>query len=86
MAPQWLKCDIQKGMFSDEVAVTCPTRGSERGKHVSVFVPRGQVRGDVGQKGRVRVQCFERDDVLWCVLPAENQPVISVNQDDLVAP
>jgi len=45
---QWLECHIDKGMFSDERAVSYPPTGQYR---KSVFVPAGAVQGTLGEKG-----------------------------------
>jgi hypothetical protein len=80
MVQRWLKCTVQKGMFSDERAVSYPPTGACAS---SVFVPEKEVEGDVGQQGRVRVQYFQQGKSAWAVLPAEDQPIIRVRQTDL---
>lgn len=80
MVQRWLKCAIQKGMFSDERAVSYPPTGACAS---SVFVPRDEVEGDVGQQGRVRVLYFQQGAFAWAVLPAEDRPIIRINEIDL---
>lgn len=74
-----LKCDILKGMFSDERAMVYPPGG--RPTASSFFVPEDQVSE---KDHTVRVRYFRRGNVLWAVVPAEHQPVIPVNQEDLI--
>ena len=47
---QWLDCQLDKGMFSDEVAVTYPPEGQAVR---SVFVPLNTVKGScrIARKG-----------------------------------
>ena len=76
--PKWLKCKIDKGMFSDEFTVIVRTHG---GDNVSVFVPRDAA--DLNE-GRVKVRADERDGTAIAVLPDENQSVVEVSSSDLV--
>jgi hypothetical protein len=43
----WLKCKIDKGMFSDEVCITYAG--------YSCFIGKQDVKGEIGQDGLVRV-------------------------------
>jgi hypothetical protein len=81
MTSGWLKCSIRKGMFSDELAINYPPTGVCAS---SVFVPKGEVEGDVGQQGKVRVRYFREGKMAWAVLPAEDQPIVKVNEADLI--
>jgi hypothetical protein len=75
--PKWLKCRIDKGMFSDEYTVTVHSRSGEA---IAVFVPR-QSTDD--QKHLVRVRAFEEQGKTIAVLPDEHQSVIDVSPADL---
>ena len=75
--PKWLKCKIDKGMFSDEVTVTVQTR---TGDAVAVFVPK-EAADD--QKSRVKVTAFEEQGKMLAVLPDEHQSVVQVSEADL---
>ncbi len=75
--PKWLKCKIDKGMFSDEFTVTVHTRGGEA---VAVFVPK-QAADD--RKNLVRVRAIEQQGKTLAVLPDEHQSVIDVSDADL---
>ena len=78
MTEGWLKCRFAKGMFSDEIAMVYPpesTTGS------SFFVPKEKVRE---KEGTVSVRFFHEGETVWAVLPAESQPVIPVNEEDLI--
>lgn len=75
--PRWLKCKIEKGMFSDEFTVTVRTSS---GEDVAVFVPR-QAADD--QKSLVQVKAFEKQGRMIAVLPDANRSVIDVSTADL---
>lgn len=53
----WLECQLDRGMFSDEMAVTYPPEGQAT---CSVFVPVDVVCGKAGTRGRVRVSVIKR--------------------------
>ena len=80
MSEKWLKCLIFKGMFSDELAVRC-TKVS--GSRFSVFVPKDHVRGGVDQEGAVKVQVFNKDNIVWAVLPSPDRATIPVRESHL---
>ena len=75
--PKWLKCKIDKGMFSDEFTVTVQTR---TGEAVAVFVPRAAADD---QKNLVKVRAFEDHGEKFAVLPDEHQSVVHVSATDL---
>ncbi len=75
--PKWLKCKIEKGMFSDEFTVTVHSRS---GESIAVFVPK-ETADD--QKNLVQVKAFERQGKMIAVLPDENQSVVDVSAADL---
>jgi hypothetical protein len=75
--PKWLKCKIDKGMFSDEVTVTVQTRSGEA---VAVFVPKADADD---RNSRVKVKAFEEQGRTLAVLPDEHQSVIHVRDTDL---
>jgi acyl-CoA thioesterase len=75
--PKWLKCKIDKGMFSDEFTVTVHSRAGEA---IAVFVPK---RSADDQKNLVQVKAFEQQGKIIAVLPDEHQSVIDVNAGDL---
>lgn len=78
----WLRCRLDKGMFSDEVAVTYPPEGAHR---KSVFVPRSQVDG-AGMQGRVRVLVTERDGKTFATLPSDRRDMVTVLSGDILEP
>lgn len=80
MFDRWLKCDVFRGMFSDEFAVVVSTSG---GECVSAFVPSDRVEGKAEQAGRVRVRVFEETGRSWAVLPNESQTIIAVEPSEL---
>ena len=78
---RWLSCHLDKGMFSDEIAVTYPHTGQLK---KSVFVPRASVEGDVGQRGRVRVLIIRSGDgKLMAVLPSSRRDVVVIAEGDV---
>lgn len=81
MNEQWLRCTVQDGMFSDEVAVTYrPAQHAAR--EYSFFVPRSSVRLE---EGRVKVRVFREGQVAWAVFPNETQSLVAVDESDLIA-
>jgi hypothetical protein len=75
--PKWLKCKIEKGMFSDEFTVTVR---SSAGEEIAVFVPR---RSADDRTNRVQVKTFEHEGRTIAVLPDEHQSTVDVNAGDL---
>jgi hypothetical protein len=78
---RWLSCHLDKGMFSDEVAVTYPASGDWR---KSVFVPRAAVCGSVGSVGKVRVLIVDFGGKTLAVLPSSQQDVVEVEPADIL--
>ena len=76
---RWLSCQLDKGMFSDEVAVTYPSSGVWK---KSVFVPQTAVQGRVGSCGKVRVVALRRDNKMLAVLPSPQHDVVEVAEAD----
>lgn len=74
---QWLKCQVTKGMFSDELTVTISTRSGEK---IAVFVPKSAAEE---QSGRVRVRVAERSGHSFAWLPDEHQSVVDVRACDI---
>ncbi len=80
MEDAWLKCRVLKGAFSDERGIKYRmSDGSEDGN----WVPADKVRGDVGQMGAVMVRVYERDGVVWAMLPTDYSDSIVFHPDDL---
>lgn len=75
---RWLKCQVTKGMFSDELTVTVCTRSGEK---VAVFVPKdaAEVR-----EGRVKVRVAEQAGGSIALLPDEHQSIVEVHRSDLM--
>ncbi len=74
---KWLKCEITKGMFSDEFTIIVHARGGER---ISVFVPKSAA-DEEGKRVTVRVDKSREGAFAW--LPHEHQSVIPVQESDL---
>ena len=76
----WLQCQVDKGMFSDEMAVTYPPEGAMQ---KSVFVEKKSVRGSAGDRGKVRVKVIMRDGKMLAVLPSPTQDIVYVQAGDI---
>jgi hypothetical protein len=76
----WLRCKLDKGMFSDEVAVTYP---STYPWQKSVFVPRSCVRNGRGELGEVKVVVVVKDGARYAVLPSPLRDIVRVEGADL---
>jgi hypothetical protein len=77
---RWLECKLDKGMFSDEIAVTYPPEGNTQ---KSVFVESTAVRGTPGNRGRVLVRVIRRNGNTIAVLPSPNQDIVYVQAGDI---
>lgn len=77
----WLACKLDKGMFSDEMAVTYPAEGTFQ---KSVFVEKSAVEGGPGERGRVRVRLVRQNGSVLAVLPSANQDIVYVQPQDIV--
>jgi hypothetical protein len=77
---RWLSCHVDRGMFSDEFAVTYPSRGTVIS---SVFVPSSAVVGQAGQAGRVRVRVVGQPGRVFAVLPTPQNDMVPVAESDL---
>lgn len=76
---RWLRCRVDKGMFSDELAVTYPAEGEYQ---KSVFVPKIDVDGERGI-GRVRVLVTELDGAMYATLPSPTGDMVAVASQDI---
>ena len=79
-AHRWLSCRLDKGMFTDEVAVTYPASGSAV---LSVFVPASAVSGQHGGPGKVRVQVTRQGNATLAILPTDYRESVTVTEADL---
>lgn len=77
---QWLECQLDKGMFSDEMAVTYPASGKIQ---KSVFVSAAVVKGSAGQRGKVRVRVIRRDGGFMAILPSSTQDIVCISERDV---
>jgi hypothetical protein len=76
----WLECQLDRGMFSDEIAISYPPVGQTI--H-SVFVPISVVRGTPGYRGKVRVNVFKRHGKTFAVLPTPERAIVAVADQDI---
>jgi len=83
MFEQWLRCNIFKGVFSDEVTVQIQPK---EGKPSAFIVSRDQVVGEYDRAGQVRVRVYQEGSTSWAVLPTDNRTIIPVDESELVAP
>lgn len=81
----WLRCLLNSGMFSDEVAVTYPASTQQWQK--SVFVPSSCVRPGVRVQGEVvgevLVNVVDKDGTRYAVLPSSRRDIVKVEGADL---
>ena len=77
---KWLRCNLDRGMFSNEMAVTYPTSGTAR---ASVFVPTSDVSGNPGELGKVRVTVVTRGGNLLAILSTSYSDSVTVSETDL---
>lgn len=78
---RWLECRLDKGMFSNEVAVTYPADGNSQ---KSVFVEKSSVQGNAGEKGKVRVRVIPGEiGNAMAVLPSANQDIVYIQERDI---
>jgi hypothetical protein len=77
----WLRCRLDMGMFSDEVAVTYPPLTKEWQK--SVFVPRNCVRSESEHEGEVQVKVVVKDGTRFAVLPSSQRDMVQIEDADL---
>jgi hypothetical protein len=77
----WLRCRLDTGMFSDEVAVTYPPTAEIWQK--SVFVPRSCVREEGQHQGTVKVDVVVKDGANFAVLPSSQRDIVKVIGADL---
>ena len=80
---RWLTCRIDKGMFSDERAVTYQADGEWQ---KSVFVDVLTVRGEPGGMGLVRVKVIHVNGHLMAVLPSVYSDLVTVREADVSPP
>jgi hypothetical protein len=78
----WLRCRLDSGMFSDEVAVTYPASANNASQK-SVFVPRSSVRGEIGSQGEVLVSVVVNDGTHYAVLPNSQCDIVKAEDADL---
>jgi len=64
-----VECDVFEGMFSDEAVVEVAD--------FSYVVPKSNVQGNPGQRGRVKARLVTRSDGEWVVLPTNYADTIS---------
>lgn len=76
----WLQCRLDKGMFSDEMAVTFPATGIHQ---QSVFIEKTMITGEPGQLGKVKVNVLDCKGHLMAVLPTPDQDIVWVKLSDL---
>ena len=79
-AMAWLRVRLDKGMFSDEFAVTYPAAANFQ---KSVFVPRTYVRQGGEHQGEVEVNVVEKDGQRFAVLPTARRDIVRVEDADL---
>jgi hypothetical protein len=78
----WLRCRLDSGMFSDEVAVTYPPSASTVWQK-SVFIPRSYVRFETESQGEVMVSVVVKDGARYAMLPSAERDIVKADAADL---
>jgi hypothetical protein len=78
----WLRCRLDEGMFSDEVAVTYPPTADTVWQK-SVFVPSACVKDEGQHQGRVMVLVIVKDGQRFAVLPSPSRDIVTPEESDL---
>jgi len=76
---RWLRCTINKGMFSNELLVTVRC-GQD---YLEYFVPYEKVSGQIGQTGKVAVTVHNYGSVQAAMIPTDYVEEIPVAPEDL---
>lgn len=75
---KWLRCEVSKGMFSDERVVAVRTRNEGQREF---FVPQDEVREDTPA---VRVKAYVYDGGLWALIPTCQPEPVPIHDSDLL--
>lgn len=78
----WLRCKLDSGMFSDELAVTYPPSATTVWQK-SVFVPRSYVRCETESQGEVMVSVVVQDGAHYAMLPNSERDIVKADAADL---
>lgn len=81
-AVAWLRCRLNEGMFSDEMAVTYPVAAHLK-HQMSAFVPRSCVRAETERQGEVMVVVVTVEGGRYAVLPNAERDVVWPADADL---
>jgi hypothetical protein len=79
----WLRCQVRRGMFSHEFAVTYPAESKIWEWQKSVFVPASYVRVLGEEQGEVLVTVVGSGASRYAVLPSPEQDVVKPAEADL---
>ena len=83
MAKGQLKCQVLKGVFSDERTIVLQLWDGDR---YSAWVPSSEVTGEIDHEGAVNVDVYRDQEATWAVLPTEYRDMVAVKAEDVVAP
>jgi hypothetical protein len=79
----WLRCRLDMGMFSDEVAVTYPAGAGPGYWQKSVFVPSTCVRKEGENQGKVKVVIIVKQGQRFAVLPSSQRDIVTPAEADI---
>lgn len=79
----WLRCRLDMGMFSDEVAVTYPAGAGSGYWQKSVFVPSTCVRQESENTGKVKVVLIVKEGQRFAVLPSSQRDIVTPAEGDI---
>lgn len=77
---RWLTCQLDRGMFSDEMVVTYPPTGEPLS---SEFIPISYIHGNAGSLGKVRVAVAENQGRSFALLPTPYGTIVQVQPGDI---
>lgn len=79
----WLRCRLDRGMFSDEVAVTYPATAAAGYWQKSVFVPSTCVPRESENQGKVKVVIVMKEGQTFAVLPSPQRDIVKPEEADI---
>lgn len=80
---RWLNCHVDKGMFSDEAAISYPPDVSKEKTRKSVFVSSKYVKVKQPGFGSVRVKVYKGGPRSVVILPTSRRDMLTVSESDL---
>lgn len=76
----WLKCKVQKGMFSDEKVIQVRLKTAES---TSFTVSTRHLEETAGDKGRVKVRFVGKKQSSLVVIPSFQPEIVAIDESEL---